>query len=570
MYTSFFGLHEKPFSITPDPRYLFMSERHGEALAHLVYGVTESGGFVQLTGEVGTGKTTLVRSLLLNRMPDNADVAVVLNPQITVLEFLLTICEELHIDVPGQKDSTKALTDALNHYLLSAHADGRRTILVVDEAQNLAPAVLEQVRLLTNLETAKQKLLQIILIGQPELRELLGRNDLRQLAQRITGRYHLEPLTRDETAQYIEHRLRVAGALGEVVDAGAKKEAFRLSQGVPRLINVICDRALLGAYSQESRVITRRLIRRAADEVSGELERSPLLRRFAIAAGLVSVIVVMASIWSVTRNSEPASIATDLALTTPPVVQVAENAEQTSPPDPISEADSIAETTAAAVPEQPTLSEELALAGELTSMDFALSSLFDLWGLEYTSGSQGGCSQATDAGLACLYQRGSWNGLRQLNRPAVLAVVDDRGNSHDVVLVAINGDGTAELSIGGVRVNHPVSEISDIWFGQFMLLWRPPGGTPVSLSPGSRGAEVVWLRHSLANIKDSYISDAIDSDEYDNNLQNIVRQFQRDNRLDVDGLAGQQTIILVNSLLGADGTPRLTMSLPTTARFVEN
>ena len=570
MYTSFFGLHEKPFSITPDPRYLFMSERHGEALAHLVYGVTESGGFVQLTGEVGTGKTTLVRSLLLNRMPDNADVAVVLNPQITVLEFLLTICEELHIDVPGQKDSTKALTDALNHYLLSAHADGRRTILVVDEAQNLAPAVLEQVRLLTNLETSKQKLLQIILIGQPELRELLGRNDLRQLAQRITGRYHLEPLTRDETAQYIEHRLRVAGALGEVVDAGAKKEVFRLSQGVPRLINVICDRALLGAYSQESRVITRRLIRRAADEVSGELEREPLMHRFAMAAGLVSIVVIMASIWSVTRNSEPGSIAADLAATIPPVVQAANTAEQTPQPDPISEADPRTEAATVVVPVQATLSEELALAGELTSRDFALSSLFDLWGLEYKSGTLGGCSQATSAGLACLYQRGSWNGLRQLNRPAVLAVVDESGNSHDVVLVAISSDGTAELSIGGVRVNHPVGEISDIWFGEFMLLWRPPGGAPVSLSPGSRGAEVVWLRQSLANINDSYISEAIDSDEYDNNLQKIVREFQRDNRLNVDGLAGRQTIILVNSLLGADGTPRLTMPIPTTARLVED
>ena len=227
MYTRFFGLNEKPFSITPDPRYLFLSARHGEALAHLVYGVTESGGFIQLTGEVGTGKTTLVRTLLLNRMPDNADVAVVLNPQLSAHEFLASICEELGIAVPNDKDSIKALIDALNHNLLNAHANGRRTILVVDEAQNLAPAVLEQVRLLTNLETAKQKLLQIILIGQPELRELLGRNDLRQLAQRITGRYHLEPLTRDETGQYIEHRLRVAGALAEVFDRDARNEVYR-------------------------------------------------------------------------------------------------------------------------------------------------------------------------------------------------------------------------------------------------------------------------------------------------------------------------------------------------------
>ena len=260
MYTNFFGINEKPFSITPDPRYLFMSERHGEALAHLVYGVTESGGFIQLTGEVGTGKTTLCRTLLLNRMPSNADVAVVLNPQLSALEFLEAICEELSISLPEPRGSIKALIDALNRHLLDAHAEGRRVILVVDEAQNLAPDVLEEVRLLTNLETAKQKLLQIILIGQPELRELLARNDLRQLAQRITARYHLEPLSREETDQYIEHRLKVAGALGEVFDVGAKREVYRLTEGVPRLINVICDRALLGAYSQGSRRVNRRLV----------------------------------------------------------------------------------------------------------------------------------------------------------------------------------------------------------------------------------------------------------------------------------------------------------------------
>jgi general secretion pathway protein A len=204
------------------------------------------------------------------------------------------------------------------------------------------------------------------------------------------------------------------------------------------------------------------------------------------------------------------------------------------------------------------LSEELALAGELTTLDFALASLFDLWGLEYTRGSEDGCAQAAAAGLACLYQRGSWNGLRQLNRPAILSVIDEGGSSHDLVLVAVNDDDTAELSIGSVAVTHPVSEISDVWFGQYMLLWRPPGGAPVSLVPGSRGTEVIWLRQSLAEIDDSYVSNSLTSDVYDGELQNIVRRFQRDNRLAVDGLAGQQTIIVVNSLLGSDGTPRLT------------
>ena len=552
MYTNFFGLNEKPFSITPDPRYLFMSERHGEALAHLVYGVTESGGFVQLTGEVGTGKTTLVRTLLLNQMPDNADVAVVLNPQITVQEFLLTICEELGIAVPEHKHGIKALTDALNQHLLGAHAAGRRTVLVVDEAQNLAPAVLEQVRMLTNLETAKQKLLQIILIGQPELRELLDRNDLRQLAQRITGRYHLEPLTREESAQYVEHRLRVAGALGEVIDNAAKKEVFRLSQGVPRLINVICDRALLGAYSQDSRIITKRLIKRAAAEVAGELDKSPSISRMAMALGLVGTAVVIASIWSVTQESGSVGKTEDPVAVQTPVFEIPVTASAESPPEENS-------NNSVAAPEVPlaSLSEELALSGELTTRDFAFASLFELWGLEYTSGSQTGCSQAAAAGLACLSQRGSWNGLRQLNRPAILTIIDNDGDSHELVLTAIHED-SAELSIGGVAVTHPVSDITAFWFGEFSLLWRPPFGVPVSLSPGSRGAEILWLRQNLANIDERYISDIIDSDVYDTNLQVIVREFQRDHRLAVDGLVGQQTLIIINSLLKSDGSPRLT------------
>src|SRR5690348_1912533 len=206
MYLSFFGLNEKPFAITPDPRYLYLSERHAEALAHLLYGINEAGGFVQLTGEVGTGKTTIVRSLLA-QVPKNAEIALILNPRMTAPEFLLTICEEIGIGVPDMSQgSLKDLVDVLSHYLLRAHGSGRRVVLVVDEAQNLAPAVLEQVRLLTNLETNTQKLLQIILIGQPELRELLGRNELRQLAQRITGRYHLNPLSREECTAYVDRK----------------------------------------------------------------------------------------------------------------------------------------------------------------------------------------------------------------------------------------------------------------------------------------------------------------------------------------------------------------------------
>ncbi len=546
MYTSFFGLNEKPFAITPDPRYLFMSERHGEALAHLVYGVTESGGFIQLTGEVGTGKTTLVRTLLQNRLPDNADVAVVLNPRLSALEFLETICEELGILQPEYKGSTKALVDALNKQLLHAYAEGRRVILVVDEAQNLSRDVLEQVRLLTNLETSKQKLLQIILIGQPELRDLLSRDDLRQLAQRITGRYHLEPLAKDETAQYIEHRLRVAGALGELFDSGAKREVFRLTDGVPRLINVICDRALLGAYSRELRRVNRRLIRRAAAEIKGIPYAVPWLRWALPAIVAVAVVIIGASFWSLLDEGRM-----PVAAPPEPVADIRPDAAA----QPGIEETSIAVTRAPEPEPEPTLDEQLLLANGLARLDAAFTALFELWGLEYSGGD--GCAQARNSGHACLINRGSWSGLRQLDRPAILTLTDSRGDSHRVVLTALHGD-HVELSIAGVSVTHPFLSVTDMWFGQYTLLWKPPNGQPFALGPGSLDQNVVWLRQSFAAIDERYRTDPLDSDVFDTSLEQRVRDFQRDHRLDVDGLVGRQTQIIINSLLAPDGTPRLT------------
>ncbi|MGD2167855.1 MAG: AAA family ATPase [Gammaproteobacteria bacterium] len=271
MYSEFFGLNEKPFSITPDPRYLYMTGRHSDALAHLIYGIRESGGFIQLTGEVGTGKTTLIRSLLEN-MPDAAKLAVILNPSLSALEFLAAICVELDIDLPEEHTRSSLIT-VLNRYLLQAHADGIRVVLVVDEAQTMDAVLLEQVRLLTNLETTKQKLLQIILIGQPELRELLSRADMRQIAQRITGRFHLEPLSRGETRAYVRHRMRVAGAQHDVFMPGAMRALHQSSGGVPRLINVVADRALLAAYTLDAPKISGRLVRRAAAEVFGGTRR---------------------------------------------------------------------------------------------------------------------------------------------------------------------------------------------------------------------------------------------------------------------------------------------------------
>jgi len=547
MYTSFFGLNEKPFAITPDPRYLYMSERHGEALAHLVYGVTESGGFMQLTGEVGTGKTTLVRTLLLNRMPANADVAVVLNPQLSAREFLITICEELAVEVPEDRNSIKALIDTLNRHLLQAHSDGRRTILVVDEAQNLAPDVLEEVRLLTNLETAKQKLLQIVLIGQPELRDLLARTDLRQLAQRITGRYHLEPLSREETAQYIEHRLKVAGALSEVFDAGAKREVFRLSQGVPRLINVICDRALLGAYSIESRRVSRKMIRRATAEITGKAEKAKWPRWAVPLIGVAAAVLIAFGI--LTALDERLEVIDEAVETA-----AAEPVNRPEPePEPVGVDTGVEEEADPDV----SLDAQLRLAGDLTRSESALVTLLELWGLDYQRGVRG-CTQAASAGFECLSQRGSWSGLRQFDRPAILTLVDQRGVVHNVVLTAISG-AAVELSIGGVAVDHSLDEVADMWFGEFLLLWRPPNGSSDALGPGSIGPGVVWLRQSLAAIDDQYGTTAPVADVFDDDLADKVREFQRDNRLDVDGLAGHQTQIVINTLLEPDSTPRLTI-----------
>ena len=266
MYTGFFGLTSQPFSIAPNPDFMFLSARHAEALAHLRYGLGEAGGFVLLTGEVGTGKTTVSRCLL-QELTDQTEVAFILNPTLNELELLAAICDQLKIRYKKSDASLKMLTDKITNRLMKNHQAGKNTILIIDEAQHLQPAVLEQLRLLTNLETNTKKLLQVILIGQPELQQLLQRQDLRQLAQRITARYHLMPLTEQEVQQYISYRLQVAGCSRPVFTSSAVKKLFQLSGGIPRLLNLICDRALLGGYSQQKALIDAALVSQAASEV---------------------------------------------------------------------------------------------------------------------------------------------------------------------------------------------------------------------------------------------------------------------------------------------------------------
>ncbi|MEJ2275568.1 MAG: peptidoglycan-binding domain-containing protein, partial [Woeseiaceae bacterium] len=322
---------------------------------------------------------------------------------------------------------------------------------------------------------------------------------------------------------------------------------------VPRLINVICDRALLGAYAKEMRPVRARLVRQAAAEVKGELEHPRWIRPTAIAASIAAVALIATGSWYLVQQQ-----ATSTPPATPPPQAVAAAQEPTAGELP---AEPAPEEAAEPEPEpEPGLLEQLQLAEELTSTDFALASLFESWGLEYRSGGRDGCDQAADAGLACVYERASWAGLTQMDRPAILTLVDDAGNNHAVVLKAVRGD-HAELSIGGVNVTHPIADITAAWFGDFMLLWRPPTGEVTTLAVGSRGPAVTWLRDSLRAIDERYASAAPEYEVFDADLARIVRAFQRDHRLDVDGVAGQQTQIIINSLLAVEGTPQLSSPL---------
>ncbi len=540
MYLSFFGLNEKPFAITPDPRYLYLSERHAEALAHLLYGINEAGGFVQLTGEVGTGKTTIVRSLLA-QTPKNAEIALILNPKMTAPEFLLTICEELGIGVPDSAlGSLKDLVDILSEYLLRAHAAGHRVVLVVDEAQNLSPEVLEQVRLLTNLETNTQKLLQIILIGQPELRELLARTVLRQLAQRITGRYHLNPLSRDETTAYVRHRLRVAGATTDIFAPPALDSVFSLSQGVPRVINVICDRALLGAYSLDRHRVTASLVRSAAAEVFGRRFTPDWLPWAVTAAIALMLSAVTFAAWKAQPwrpRAAPAASAT------------APTRDEQAAPVPVALGGS-----PHTEPKAPALAQLLGQHLAETDTDSAFAKLFGLWGAKYQPSSTDPCTQAASLGLACIAERGSFGQLRLYNHPAILLLHDARGATHQVVLTALD-DEQAHLDVGGGQAVS-LGELSRYWLGDFVMLWRPAGSPVKALSSGMRGAQVRWLRESLQRLR-GVQSDAPVSDVFDAELAGEVREFQRLHQLAVDGIAGVQTQIALASAVAGSDAPLL-------------
>ncbi len=540
-YHSYFGLKEAPFSIAPDPRYLFMSDRYREALAHLLFGIKSDGGFVLLTGEVGTGKTTVCRCLL-EQIPEDTDVAFLFNPKLTAAELLAAVCDELRIAYPDGNTSIKVFLDRIVHALLEAHAKGRKTVLIIDEAQNLDADVLEQIRLLTNLETNQKKLLQIILLGQPELLSLLKRPELRQLAQRITARYHLSPLSKKEIAAYVTHRLGVAGAERELFPAATLNLIYRLSGGIPRLINMLCDRALLGAYVQGRPKVSRWTLRKAAAEIFGKdrpTRKNKRKRPYAALLTTASLLIAVVALGAAGLHEQWFSIAGNGV----PILR-----GKVPPGNTAKAAEGPAKKHLAALEwpgDQPILQ----------SKEMAYRALFKQWGLSYRAGKNGlACDFAASHGLACMHQRGSVGSIRRLNRPAVLALTDERGQVFYALLASL-GQGTARFIMGGETRTVATSELETHWEGEFSILWRLPPNFGGYLRRGSRGPEVAWLDQQLATLRGQAPA-AKPTMVLEGPLFDHLREFQAAAGLTPDGVVGPQTLIGLNTALGK-GVPVL-------------
>jgi general secretion pathway protein A len=564
MKFSDFGFKENPFSITPDPRYLYLSRGHEESLAHLIYGTGPNGGFVQLTGEVGAGKTMLVRSLLEQKM-DNVDIALVLNPRVSRRDFLATICDELGIAYQGPPYLLKELNDKLTQHLLTTYEAGRHTVLVVDEAQNLSPRVLEQVRLLTNLETARHKLLRIILVGQPELQQLLSRKDLRQVDQRITARYHLSPLGRGETAGYIRHRLAVAGMRDDLFTPAALYLIYLLTRGLPRKINTLCERTLLAIFTTGSRRVTGGLVWRAAREIKGRYRGGRVSRW--VAMGLVLLATASAAWWSLTvlDRQTPEALARVQSLWSLAIEETREAMAQTHAAENALLPETAHETSGGilqveeiALPKPAAMlaSRELEVASPrfVSSRPTIRQRLFALWGKSVPAEStQDMCNEAREFGLRCQRGAADWDGLIRMNRPALLTLKEG-DVQHQLLLLGISG-GKLLIDDGDEEGWVQQSEISQLWKGGYVLFWRPATATIVG--PGSSGEAVTWLRERLSMADRKPLPTIIGLDHFDGELKQRLQGFQGKHGLEVDGLAGSHTMIFLNNLQLPVGTPTI-------------
>ena len=557
MYAPFFGLSQEPFSIAPDPRFLFMSEMHREALAHLLYGLGGGGGFVLLTGEIGAGKTTVCRAFL-EQLPVHCAVAYIFNPRLTAAELLQAVCDEFAIVTPTSA-SLKQLVDALNAFLLQAHAQGRQGVLIIDEAQSLSADVLEQLRLLTNLETAERKLLQIVLIGQPELRTMLARPDLEQLAQRVIARYHLPALDLAQTAQYVHHRWAVAGA--RRADGGAVALPFepaalrlvhRLARGVPRRINVLCDRALLGAYAQGRTTVNAPTLRQAAREAFGGPAKSslPLPRWLAPAAAGLLLAGGLAGWWTATRHS-PDATGLAAAPNLRPAASAASAVSAASAPSaawvavptatPAAGGASPFAASAAAAP----LSEAAAvLAGAFRTEAQAWRALALRWGLAVAAGDP--CQAAATAAVLCWRGDDGLGAVRLLDRPALLVLRDPTGRALYAELVALS-DERVTLQAGSARWVLAPAALAPIWRGEYATLWRLPPGWRLPVEADQAPPARAWLRGELDRAAPVPVGTP---------LRTHVQAFQVAQGLVPDGVAGPLTLMRLSRAAGVD-EPRL-------------
>jgi len=555
MYYDFFGFREPPFSIAPDPRYLYLSDRHKEALAHLMYGVQGQGGFIVITGEVGTGKTTVSRCFIEN-VPDNVDIALILNPRLSARELLSSICDEL--EIPHEISATiKELVDLINQDLLRAHAAGRNKVLMIDEAQNLSAEVLEQLRLLTNLETAEKKLLQIVLLGQPELQEMLALPELRQLNQRVTARYHLDAIAREELPAYLRYRLSVAGMRGDIFSQRAINRLYRKSQGIPRLINLISDRALLGAYAEGQHEITGDHIRHAAKEVRGHsigpspsrAGGSPDRSQYLMVAASI-LVAIIGTAWLLDRWTPDGLAMTEPSSAEPLQGVVERVAEQEFERE-------LAEQLETG-PEGSSAPTELEVPGQLLDSVAAFQVLFQVWGRDYEAAEAPvACDWARENGLECLSRQGSRRSLEFLDRPAMLRLQDEAGNQGFVVLRHLNGD-KAEIALPDGNETVSFASIERHWFGDYRLLWRLPEYMTGDGFYSSGGGEQLWIGARMMDLADRHSDSRSESDRVKRmDAEQQIRWYQALRGLTVDGIAGAMTIIQINNDLKAS-IPRLT------------
>ena len=584
MYASHFGLKQAPFSIAPDPRYLFMSERHREALAHLLYGVGGGGGFVLLTGSIGAGKTTVCRCFL-EQIPRRCNVAYIFNPKLNVVELLRTVCEEFRIpcpEDPHDSHSIKALVDRINEFLLRTHAVGQNNVLIIDEAQNLAPEVLEQLRLLTNLETNDRKLLQIILIGQPELRDMLARPELEQMAQRVIARFHLDALSATETDQYIQHRLAVAGhRRGRLFTDEAVRRIHEWTQGVPRRINVLCDRALLGAYAEDRGAVDRRIVDKAASEVfEGQARVADLLHAkphgpkvWLLGSGalLVSAAALAAGWWwqhpSATRMAHQATAGLSAAA---PAGSAASSAPGADGPhaDAMHATDGAASSASApqateraeasAAPLPPQIDAAAVLLKAWPGANDAWRALATLWPQAQALPGQGApCTQARALGLWCFNGEGGLPPLRRLDRPAVLTLENAQKQRVHAVLTALDNEhATLLLRDGLSRVS--LGTLAAVWRGSFGTYWLAPSGYQGAMERGQRGPSVDWLWTQVSRAQEAAPPEA--GTPFNADLLARVQAFQLASGLQPDGVAGSSTMMMLNRVAEVQ-EPRLSAPL---------